>query len=122
MKMNMTITDIKRNNKKAGLHFFCKETMRFFNSRIETALYKDNTFITSEQFDYKSPRGYTIRKAVDCGKSYFESKKLITGNYNLYSNTSIDDEKFTGVYPLIEESFLSSDYKEYCNECEKKIN
>jgi len=64
-----TIEDIKRNNKKAGFHFFCKETMRFFNSKIETGLYKDNTFITSEQFDYKSSRVYTIRKAVDVGES-----------------------------------------------------
>ena len=53
---------------------------------------------------------------------YFQGKKLITDNYNLYSNWLIDDEKFRGVYSLIEETFLSSDYKEYCNECEKQLN
>jgi len=61
------MADIKRNNKKAGYHFFDKDTMRFFNSRIETGLYKDNTFITSEQFDYNSPREYTIRRALNDG-------------------------------------------------------
>jgi len=65
--MKLTIADIKRNNKNAGYHFFDRDTMRFFNSRIETGLYKDNTFITSEQFDYNSPREYTIRRALEGG-------------------------------------------------------
>ena len=45
----LTLTDIKNNNKKAGKNWFDKDTMRFFKSRIESKLYSDNTFITSEQ-------------------------------------------------------------------------
>ncbi len=67
IKMKLTMADIKRNNKEAGYHFFDKDTMKFFNSRIETGLYKDNTFITSERYDYNSSREYTIRRAVDGG-------------------------------------------------------
>jgi|TARA_X000001036_G_C20670924_1_gene802423 hypothetical protein len=65
LKTKLTIADIKRNNKESGHHFFDKFTMRIFNSRIETGLYKDNTFITSEQFDVE--RVYTIRRALDGG-------------------------------------------------------
>ena len=63
----MTLTDIKNNNKKAGRHWFDKDTMRFFDSRIESKLYSDNTFITSEQQSYQYPRKYTIRIALNNG-------------------------------------------------------
>ena len=48
-------------------HFFDKDTMAFFNSRLETGLLKDQYFITSEQdTTYKNPafngeRRYSIR-------------------------------------------------------------
>ena len=41
--------------------------MRFFDSRIESKLYSDNTFITSEQQSYQHPREYTIRIALNSG-------------------------------------------------------
>jgi hypothetical protein len=41
--------------------------MRFFDSRIESKLYSDNTFITSEQQSYQHPRLYTIRIALNNG-------------------------------------------------------
>ena len=63
----LTLTDIKNNNKKAGRHWFDKDTMRFFDSRIESKLYSDNTFITSEQQSYQHPREYTIRIALNSG-------------------------------------------------------
>lgn len=56
-------------------HFFDKGSMRFFNSRIaeygyngilcndKETIYSDLVFfVTSEKFDYKSPRLYTIRR------------------------------------------------------------
>ena len=45
-------------------HFFDAGATRFFNSRYpQTGIVKDNKayFVTSEQFDYKSPRLYTVR-------------------------------------------------------------
>ena len=63
----LTLIDIKNNNKKAGRHWFDKDTMRFFDSRIESKLYSDNTFITSEQQSYQHPREYTIRIALNNG-------------------------------------------------------
>ena len=60
-KTMKTLTEIKRKNKEIGHHFFDKETLNFFNSKIKNKTYKDKYFLTSEQFDYKSPRLYTIR-------------------------------------------------------------
>ena len=98
MKTKLTIADIKRNNKKAGHHFFDKDTMRFFNSRIETGLYKDNTFITSEQFDYNSPREYTIRRAVNGGikiETIGESRQFQT-----LEDAKIGRKKLNGEIPV----------------------
>lgn len=57
---------IKRFNHAAGQHFFEADTMRFFKSRIAPGVYHKgdhiNLFITSEKFDYKTPRFYTIRQ------------------------------------------------------------
>ena len=63
----LTLTDIKENHAKAGRKFFSKNNMRSFNSRIESKLYSDNTFITSEQQSYQHPREYTIRIALNNG-------------------------------------------------------
>lgn len=67
-KGRTTIDDVKRINKEKGYHFFDRDTMRFFRSRIEKdqlrfgQLIDDKYFITSEQFDEDSPRLYTVRK------------------------------------------------------------
>ena len=63
----LTLTDIKENHAKAGKKFFSKNNMRFFDSRIESKLYSDNTFITSEQQSYQHPKLYTIRIALNNG-------------------------------------------------------
>ena len=44
----MTMADVKQANKDAGYYFFSRDTMRFFGTRIESTLYKNNTFITSD--------------------------------------------------------------------------
>lgn len=58
----MTMADIKQKLRAGGNHFFDQDTMRFFGSRVESTLYKNNTFITSEYtgFDRKK-RAYTVR-------------------------------------------------------------
>lgn len=43
------IESVKRANKENGYHFFDYETMKFFASRIESKLYKNQCFITSEK-------------------------------------------------------------------------
>jgi hypothetical protein len=56
--------DIKQ---KSRGHFFDSSAMRFFNSRLLSDVYpsKDRIFfVTSEKFDYKSPRLYTVRCLV----------------------------------------------------------
>lgn len=58
-----TINDIKYANSEAGYHFFDADTLRFFNSRILGGVIGDGYFITSEKYDYNSPRLYTIRHA-----------------------------------------------------------
>lgn len=45
-------------------HFFSPGAMRFFNSRVCSDVFPTKNgayFITSEKFDYKSPRLYTVR-------------------------------------------------------------
>ena len=63
-----TMADVKRSNKEAGFHLFDRSTMRFFDSRIESGLYRGPGgvyFVTSERFHPEStgePRMFTVRK------------------------------------------------------------
>lgn len=63
-----TISDFKYYNQEAGLHFFDRSSMRFFDSRIESAAYNGPSghyFITSERVHGSSasaPRGFTVRR------------------------------------------------------------
>ena len=58
----MTIADIKQKLSAGGNHFFDKDTIRFFGSRVESSLYKNNTFITSEYTGFeRTNRAYTVR-------------------------------------------------------------
>lgn len=81
--MGLRIEDIKQAHENAGYHFFQLSSMRFFRSRVGQNVYGvwwPNTskrgiqtyysrlrmggqyFVTSEQFDYASPRLYTVRR------------------------------------------------------------
>ena len=67
----MTMADIKQKLSAGGNHFFDHDTMRFFGSRIESSLYKNNTFITSEYTGFeRTKRAYTVRY-------YNEKKKTV---------------------------------------------
>ena len=61
------INEIIALNKRAGNHFFSKESMRFFSSRVHSEVYNGRFFVTSEKFDWKSPRLYTVRKIESDG-------------------------------------------------------
>ena len=62
--MNMTKTQLRLAVSGTGSHFFDADTMRFFNSRLETGGFGHDAgivFVTSEQFDDDAMRGYTVR-------------------------------------------------------------
>lgn len=68
-----TIEEIKRRNARAGFHFFDRDTMRFFRSRIAPGVMHAgkqdvyNIFITSEKYSDSAPRLYTVRHMTDDG-------------------------------------------------------
>ena len=81
-----TIADVKRLNKETGHYFFSPDTMRFFESRIETSLLKGNYFVTSELAPHDTERKYTLRE-VDWNSGDINT----IGDF--YSHDSIDDAK-----------------------------
>ena len=62
-----TIDEVKAANERDGRHFFEPATLPFFRSRIGQNLYGGRYFTTSEQFNSRSPRLYTIREVMDSG-------------------------------------------------------
>lgn len=59
---DLTMEDVKRNNKESGQHFFDPDTMKFFRSKVESGLLKQKYFVTSECAGDDHPRLYTVRK------------------------------------------------------------
>jgi hypothetical protein len=66
-----TVADVKRANHDAGQHWFDRDTMRFFASRVGSRLYHNRFFVSSEQFrsftGADGDRAYTIREAMPDG-------------------------------------------------------
>jgi len=59
------VGDLRRYVKDRGSHWFDPDSMRFFSSRVGSRIEHKGGFIyfvSSEQFNYKSPRLYTVRK------------------------------------------------------------
>lgn len=72
----MDMAEIKARNSEAGYHFFDKDTLRFFGSRVSETVYGDGYFVTSEQDRsgfgqlgqaWNGERRYTIRRAMPNG-------------------------------------------------------
>lgn len=61
-------TDLKAHVKACGSHFFDRDTMRFFNSKLEKVIPGKgrSCFVTSERYDDTTPRLYTVKKIVGC--------------------------------------------------------
>ena len=57
-----TIEEIEADHRSTGGHFFDAASKRFFRSRIGQIVIGGRFFITSEQFDHRSARLYTIRE------------------------------------------------------------
>jgi hypothetical protein len=66
--MFSTMTDIRAANKANQGHFFDREVMRVFRSRVESGVLYGQFFITSESYDDTSPRFYTVRVATPRGQ------------------------------------------------------
>lgn len=64
-----TLDMMKRADESGRFHFFSRDAMRFFNSRIAPGIVHGRVFITSEQFDRESPRLYTVRAMKDDGST-----------------------------------------------------
>ena len=58
-----TMREIKAANEAAGGHWFSKDTMRFFKSIVYNPIYFGRYFITSERYNDRSPRLFTVRFA-----------------------------------------------------------
>ena len=57
-----TMYQLERFHWSRGYHFFSADTMRFFNSRIQSLPpYKGRVFVTSERMNWNTPRYYTVR-------------------------------------------------------------
>lgn len=55
------MSDVMRYNRMVGQHFFNEGTMLFWGSKIESTLYQNNTFVTSEYNFERTKRLYTVR-------------------------------------------------------------
>jgi hypothetical protein len=64
----MDIQEIENANRRAGLHFFDSDTLKFFSSRVDYMVYSGAGgifFVTSEKFRSSrgsEPRAYTVRE------------------------------------------------------------
>lgn len=66
MALKKTIADARAVNRAKGFHFFDRNAMRFFSSKVESQILFEKYFTTSEQFvrEYprtSEPRKYSIR-------------------------------------------------------------
>ena len=60
-----SMEDIKRANEEKGFYFFTPGAMKFFKSRFGDTVFQGIGgiyFVTSEKFDWQSPRNYTVRQ------------------------------------------------------------
>ena len=56
----MKISEVKAIVKSNGGHFFDKDTMKFWGTRIETGVIKNGCFVTSENSYDGTKRFYTV--------------------------------------------------------------
>ena len=75
----LTMADVKRHNEEKSYFFFSKDTMKFFRSKIESTLYKNHTFITSEVSGFgNDKRCYTVRYYIkESGRIERASESLV---------------------------------------------
>ncbi|RHU03312.1 MULTISPECIES: DUF7447 family protein [Erysipelotrichaceae] len=57
----LRMKDVIRMCKEKGLHYFDKDTMEYWGTKIETELMEGNLFVTSEDTFDSMERKYTVR-------------------------------------------------------------
>jgi hypothetical protein len=84
--MFKSMSELREKNKEIGHCFFDRDTMKFWGSRIESALYRGTYFITSEKGNTaQEKRKYSIRRALKTGEIVTEGK--------LRAYSTLDDAK-----------------------------
>lgn len=63
----ISMDEVREANRELGHHFFDKETIRFFGSRVGSKLYGGRFFVTSELDFYRTDRRYSVRFVEDDG-------------------------------------------------------
>ena len=58
----MTISEVKSIVTANGSHFFDKDTMKYWGTSIETSVFKNGCFVTSENDFWETERLYTVRR------------------------------------------------------------
>lgn len=77
-----TIEEVKAHVESKGKYFFSPDTMRFFNSKVESPVYGGIYFVTSDRQNREVPKMYTVRKLEENG-----SVETI-GKFQQYSSLS----------------------------------
>lgn len=77
-----TVDEIVRANQRAGFHFFDRDAMRFFGSRVHDEVYGGRFFVTSELDFYGERRFYTVREATEDGSVE------VVGEFQQYASRS----------------------------------
>lgn len=57
----LTVADVRYKMNQGGSYWWSKESMRFFNTRVESTLMQGDYFITSELSPYGHKRMYSVR-------------------------------------------------------------
>lgn len=65
--MFKTLADVKKANKKIGQVWFSPDTMKWFDSKIESELIAGRFFVTSEKAPHQPIRTFTVRQAHSDG-------------------------------------------------------
>ena len=69
----VSMYDLRGAVAESGNHFFDRDTLRFFRSRIGNNIYGGRLFVTSEQGEDNSSRRYTIRMV----RQYLDRTQLL---------------------------------------------
>lgn len=59
---NTKIEQMKRDSLAHGNHFFTEDTMKFWGSKVVAGMFKNNTFVTSEDNYDRSQKLFTARQ------------------------------------------------------------
>ena len=89
-----SMSDLRKKNKKIGHHFFDRDTMRFWSSKIETGLYHGMFFVTSERVGTgRRLRKFTVRQALPTGEV------ITVGRFQSYESL---DEAVAAIHETME--------------------